>query len=154
MRSAVGRAASVLLGVLAGAVSCAPASMQSQIASEAALVRQTERARVRLLVAGDVDRARQFHADEFQLINPAGRALSRDQYLGSLASGYLDYLSWEPATIEVRLAGKAATIRYRSELQVSLGGVPQPRRGHWHIDHYEKRDGRWQVIWSQATEIK
>ncbi len=154
MRSAVFRAASVLLGLVAGAASCALASTQSQIASEEALVRQTERERVRLLVAGDVDRARQFHADEFQLINPAGRAFSRDQYLRSLANGYLDYLSWEPATIDVRLAGNAATIRYRSELEVSLGGVLQPRRGHWHIDHYEKRDGRWQVVWSQATEIK
>ena len=128
--------------------------MPSQIASEQELVRQTERERVRMLVAGDVQSARLIHAVEFQLINPAGRAFSREQYLGSLSRGYLDYLSWEPGPIEVRVSGNAATIRYRSELQVSLGGVPQPRRGHWHIDHYEMRNGRWQVVWSQATEIK
>ena len=158
MRSAIVRLRAIkstplLIGLLA-AVSCAPTSMRSQIASEQELVRETERLRVRLLVAGDVAGARLIHAEEFQLVNPAGRAFSRDQYLGSLARGYLDYLHWEPGPIDVRLAGNAATIRYRSELQVSLGGVAQPRLGHWHTDYYEKRDGRWQVIWSQATEIK
>jgi hypothetical protein len=23
----------------------------------------------------------------------------------------------------------------------------------WHTDYYEREDGRWRVIWSQATEI-
>ena len=24
---------------------------------------------------------------------------------------------------------------------------------HWHTDLYERRDGRWQVVWSHATGI-
>jgi hypothetical protein len=144
----------VFLCLAIAAGSCAPSTMPSELASDEEMVRQTERLRLRVLVAGDVAAAQPLHADDFQLINPVGRPFSREQYLGSLSSGYLDYLHWDPGPIDVRVSGSAATIRYRSELQVSLGGVPQPRLGHWHTDYYEKRDGRWQVVWSQATEIK
>ena len=113
-----------------------------------------ERERLSLLVAGDVEAARRLHSEDFQLVNPVGRALSRDQYMQSLSSGYLDYVAWDPGPIEVRIAGPLAAIRYRSELQVTLGGEPRPRLPHWHTDVYRKTGGRWQVVWSQATEIK
>lgn len=148
------RAALAVFALAAASASCSPVTPPPRLASEQEMVRQAEQLRVSLLVAGHVDRARAIHAENFQLINPAGRAFSRDQYLGSLSSGYLDYLYWQPGPIDVRLSGNAATLRYRSELQVSLGGVPQTRRGHWHTDYYEKREGRWQVVWSQATEVK
>ena len=117
-------------------------------------VRAVERQRLKLLVAGDVEAARHLHADDFQLVNPVGRALSRDQYMQSLSSGYLDYVAWEPGPIAVEIAGPIAAIRYRSEIQVTLNGKPLPRLPHWHTDVYRKRNGRWQVVWSQATEIK
>jgi hypothetical protein len=72
----------------------------------------------------------------------------------SLSSGYLDYVAWDPGPIEVRMSGPIAAIRYRSELQVTLGGRPLPRLPHWHTDIYRNINGRWQVVWSQATEIK
>ena len=117
-------------------------------------VRAVERQRLKLLVAGDVETATRLHSDDFQLINPVGRALTRAQYMQSLSSGYLDYVAWTPGPIEVRVHGPIAAIRYRSELQVTLGGKPQPLLPHWHTDVYRKTGGRWQVVWSQATEIK
>jgi hypothetical protein len=24
----------------------------------------------------------------------------------------------------------------------------------WHTDYYERREGRWQVVWSHATRIR
>lgn len=121
---------------------------------EAELIRAAERARLAALVAGDVAKAAQFHADEFQLVNPVGAVLSKAQYLGSLASGQLDYVAWEPAEIEVRHEGRQAVIRYRSKLQVTVNGRSLPKTPHWHIDVYEKRNGKWQVVWSQATRIQ
>jgi hypothetical protein len=53
-----------------------------------------ERARVQALVAANMDIVRQLHADDFQLINPAGGSLSKAQYLGAVASGELDYRVW------------------------------------------------------------
>lgn len=145
----------ILLG-LAGilAASCAPTPSPALAAAEEEVVRETERLRVRLLVAGDVPAARNLHAEDFQLINPAGKSFSREQYLGSLSSGYLDYLRWEPGPIEVRLTGEMAVVRYRSQLQVSLDKKPRQLLAHWHTDLYQKRDGRWQIVWSQATEVR
>ena len=97
--------------------------------------------------------ARQLHADDFQLINPLGQSLSKEQYLGGIASGDLDYLVWEPESIEVRLYDQAAVIRYQSQLEIVVQGQKVPRQRYWHTDSYEKRNGRWQVVWSQATGI-
>ncbi len=117
-------------------------------------LRTTERERLRALVAADVSRARQLHAADFQLINPLGGALSKEQYLGEIASGQVDYHFWEPDSIAVRLYGDAAVIRYSSQLEIVVQGRHIPRQRYWHTDVYERRDGRWQVVWSHATGIQ
>ena len=122
--------------------------------AEADLIRATERERLRALREPDMVVARQLHADDFQLINPSGRSLSKEQYLGGIAAGEFVYLVWEPEAIAVRLYGQAAVIRYQAQLQIVLQGQKEPLRRYWHIDSYEKRDGRWQTVWSQATEIR
>jgi len=96
---------------------------------------------------------RQLHADDFQLINPAGFAFSRDEYLGDVAAGDVDYLVFERASaIDVRLYGQAAVIRYRSNIDIVVFGQRFSLQA-WHTDLYERRHGHWQVVWSQATEI-
>ena len=143
----------ILILAVAGAMtSCA--HMSPALLDEAESVRRTERSRLAFLVAGDIERARTLHASDFQLVNPVGRSFTREEYLGSLAGGYLDYLQWDAGPIDVRVAGRLAVLRYRSQLRVSLGGKPRPLLPHWHTDYYEKRDGGWQVVWSQATEVK
>jgi hypothetical protein len=114
-------------------------------------IRATERERLKALVLGDVETAAKFHADDFQLITPAGDALSKKEYLDGISGGRLDYASWEPTSpIEVRVYGEGAVIRYQSKIRLAtgFGGSALP---FWHTDVYEKRDGRWQVVWSQAT---
>jgi Domain of unknown function (DUF4440) len=81
-----------------------------------------------------------------------GGAFSKAQYLGSVASGYLNYTLWEPEAIGVRLYGDAAIIRYQAQVQFLVGGSPDGGR-FWHTDAYEKRGGRWQAVWSQITRI-
>jgi uncharacterized protein (TIGR02246 family) len=122
---------------------------------QAEVLRATELDRLRALVEGDLDRARELHAEDFQLITPSGQELSRDEYLEGVASGDLNYLSWNAGPIEVRMSADdtAAVIRYRSELEMVAGGHHVPRQRYWHTDLYERHDGRWQVIWSHATRI-
>ena len=118
---------------------------------EMELLRSTERERLRALVSGDVGRAAQLHADDFQLINPLGGALSKDQYLGGISSGQIHYLYWEPQGIAVRIYGSAAVMRYQSELEIVVQGHHIPRQQYWHTDLYERRGSEWQVVWSHAT---
>ena len=120
---------------------------------EAELIRDTERARLRALVAGDIETAGRLHATEFQLITPIGMALSRNDYLGAIASGQIKYLAWEPGPIAVRYHHGHAVIRYRARLEVVFGGHRVAPGDYWHTDAYEHRDGQWMVVWSQATAI-
>ncbi|HJU88517.1 MAG TPA: nuclear transport factor 2 family protein [Gemmatimonadaceae bacterium] len=120
---------------------------------QAELLRAVERERLRALVAGDVARAGELHADDFQLINPLGGAISKEQYLGAIRAGQIRYLFWEPDEIAVRLYGEVAVIRYQSRLEIVVQGRHIPRQRYWHTDVYERREGRWQVAWSHATEI-
>jgi hypothetical protein len=118
-------------------------------------VRAVERERLRSLVQADMKTADQLHADDFQLVTPLGGTLSKAQYLGLVASGEIDYLKWEPEAVEVKLYGNAAVIRYRAQLNIVVKGLPNAPSGHfWHIDLYEKRNGRWQAVWSQATQVQ
>ena len=147
----------VVFGTACGSPSRSPRGQSagaSQNQAAADTLRATERERLRALVAADVARARQLHADDFQLINPLGGALSKEQYLGGIGSGQVDYLFWEPDSIAVRLYGDAAVIRYSSQLEIVVQGRHIPRQRYWHTDVYERREGRWQVVWSQATGIQ
>ena len=87
-------------------------------ATEADLIRATERERLRALVDADMEVANRLHADDFQLISPGGWALSKEEYLGLIAAGDVDYLvDRDP----VRLGVVGQALR-----QPLLGLVQQP----------------------------
>jgi hypothetical protein len=122
--------------------------------SDAENVRATERERTRALVSGEMEIARQLHADDYELVTPLGVVLSKEQYLGAVAAGDLHYLVWDvESPIKVRLYSEVAAIRYQADIEIVVQGQAYPRARVWHTDVYEKRAGRWQAVWSQATAI-
>ncbi len=140
-----------ILVCTAAAVTIAACDGSGDVTSVADEIRTIERGRVAALVAGDTASAGPVHATDFQLINPLGGAVSRSQYLGGLANGQLDYRVWEPDSMVVRVHDDVALVRYTSRLEIELQGQLIPLQRYWHTDAYEKRDGRWQVVWSHAT---
>jgi hypothetical protein len=48
---------------------------------------------------------------------------------------------------------EVALIRYRAQIEIVVQGQIHPRAPYWFTDAYEKRDGRWQIVWSQGTGI-
>jgi hypothetical protein len=109
------------------------------------VVRATERQRLQALLENNLDVAEKLHADDFELINPLGETVSKEAYIDS--GDAFAYTLWKPISpIRVRVHGDSAVIRYESDLEI------HGSRGHyWHTDLYEKRDRRWQIVWSQAT---
>ena len=101
-------------------------------------LRAVERQRLRALVDKDVPLASRLHADDFQLINPLGGSLSKSEYLGAIAAGEIDYLSWEPGNIEVRIYGDAAVIRYQADLKIRSRPYQTPRADASGIRTYTK----------------
>jgi hypothetical protein len=116
--------------------------------------RELERARLAALVQGDLSAARALHAPDYQLITPGAAALSSDDYLGGIESGGLDYIVFEPASeIAVRIFETGAAVRYQARIEIRING-DLDRGMFWHTDLYERRDGRWLAVWSQATRIR
>jgi hypothetical protein len=116
-------------------------------------IRKVEKQRLKSLVDADIVTARRLHADDFQLISPDGSDFSKQQYLSIIESGKLDYKVWEPGEITVRLYGNVAVIRYKDlKWDVFFEGEHLKYTASWHTNLYEKRQGQWQVVWSQASQ--
>jgi hypothetical protein len=110
----------------------------------------TERRRLRALVSADMATAAPLHAEDYQLITPYGVAMTKDEYLGAVASGELGYRTFEPASEIAVLAGAdLAVLRYQARISFDDG----PGFVCWHTDCYRLRDETWQAVWSQATAI-
>ena len=117
-------------------------------------LRDIERRRLSALVAADIELARSLHAEDYELITPGGRPLSREDYLEGVGSGDLHYLVFEPASeIRVRRNGPVAVLRYQARIEMDFGDEIDSDL-FWHTDMYELRDSRWQAVWSHATRIK
>jgi hypothetical protein len=110
----------------------------------------TERRRLRALVTADMAAAAPLHAEDYQLITPNGAALTKDEYLGAVASGELGYQTFEPVSeIAVLDGADLVVLRYQARISFDDG----PGILCWHTDCYRLRDETWQAVWSQATRI-
>ena len=78
-----------------------------------------ERRRLRALVAADLVAADDLHANDFQLITPRGNSVSKDEYVGAIASGNMNYLLWKPEEMDVRVHLGAGCLRYRSTIKIA-----------------------------------
>jgi hypothetical protein len=109
-----------------------------------------ERQRLRAPAEADIVTAAPLHAVDYWLITPNGSEMTRDDYLGAIASGPLRCHKFEPVS-EMAVLGDAQVVvlRYRARISFDDG----PGITCWHTDCYRLRDGTWQVVWSQATEI-
>ena len=150
MRRMLAAAAAVLI-VVAGAMTLSSAS--SARTSQADRLRAIEATRLQALVDADTATARDLTAPDFQLINPAGAALSRDDFLGGVAAGAIDFRSLEAISpIAVRISGHSANLRYRTRFDLVVGGTHLTHDA-WTTVLYERRDGRWLVVWGQTTAV-
>jgi hypothetical protein len=120
------------------------------VSSAATILPDIERRRLRALASADTATAAPLHAEDYWLITPNGSEMTKDDYLGAIASGQLRYQVFEPAS-EMAVLGDAeiVVLRYRARISFDDG----PGITCWHTDCYQLRDQTWQVVWSQATAI-
>jgi Domain of unknown function (DUF4440) len=143
--------AAAVVGLLA-AGTAVPASRGNS--SEADRLRGIERTRLHALVDADTATARKLIAPDFQLINPGGGVSSREDYMEAIDARVIDYLVFEPVSpIAVRLSGDSAALRYQVSFDLIVGGDTHVRHQGWITELYERRHGRWQIVWEQATAI-
>lgn len=56
--------------------------------------------------------------------------------------------------MEVWAYGNAAVLKYKSQIQVVVMNQDTEAAPHWHTNFYEKKDGRWQIVWSHTSIIQ
>lgn len=94
------------------------------------------------------------HAPDFHLVHPSGGVWTKDQYLGGIASGDINYRRFEAVSpIDVMADGDLAVLRYRSLIDIAVAGEEAGEVECWHLDCYRRDGSLWQVRWSQATSI-
>jgi hypothetical protein len=138
----------VVLPTACGGGDAEPVAAPSK--STADVIREIEEQRLHALVVRDIAKARALHADDFTLTTPRGDTLSKNAYLEAVESGRLDYVVFEPISpIRVTVTGAKATLRYRSKIGFAgnFGGTTEQS----HVDTYELRDGRWQIVRSMTS---
>jgi hypothetical protein len=144
-------AVATALVVVAGVVMASSASPATS--SQSARLRAIETSRLKALVDADTATARRLTASDFQLINPAGAPLSRDDLLAGVNGGAIDFLAIRPTPpIAVRQSGDSATLRYQTTFDLVAAGTHLTHHA-WTTALYERRHGRWQVVWEQTTAI-
>jgi hypothetical protein len=122
--------------------------------SQAEQLRQIEQERLQALVDADATAAGSLMASDFELINPIGDVLSRDDLLGGVRSGAIDFLSDElTSEIRVRLHADTAVLRYGHMIDIRVTGVGHLTHPAWTTEMYERRNGRWQIVWEQTGAI-
>lgn len=120
----------------------------------AELVPKLERVRLRALVDADISTAERLHAEDYQLVPPGGTAISEREYPGSIASGDLRYVMFQPVSELAVLAGRdMVALRYRARIEPEFGENSDAGE-FWHTDPWQFRSEGWQVVWSQATRVR
>ena len=111
--------------------------------------RALELRRTRALVERDMKVLEELHAPEYELVTPAGNVFSRKHYLGTIEREPF-YSGWHTGEMAVRVTAEMAAVRYKATIQFPSGREVLC----WHTDMYVLRSGRWQAVWSQATELR
>jgi ketosteroid isomerase-like protein len=91
-------------------------------------------------------------ADDFTLINPAGRLLNKAQYIADIKSGDLRYESLNYDDVKVQVYRGVAVVIGRVTRRGQYKG--QDNSGQFRFTHvFVKHQGGWQLVVAQATRI-
>ncbi|HET7514925.1 MAG TPA: nuclear transport factor 2 family protein [Gaiella sp.] len=149
--SVLAAGALVIILALAAAAGAAATGGRSG-GSAAAQVRAAERTLLKALVDADTVAAGRLLAHDFQLIDVLGEPETRSDYLATLGGG-IDYVAVKPVSpIRVRLSRNIAVTRFEAAFVVTAGPDRLKHRG-WITSILERRNGRWQFVWSQTTPV-
>ncbi|HET9389060.1 MAG TPA: nuclear transport factor 2 family protein [Steroidobacteraceae bacterium] len=120
--------------------------------SAADQVRTAERTLLRAAVDGDTRTAGALLARDLQLIDVTGTPETRADYLANIGGG-VDFVTLKPIKpISVRVYGNNAVARVKLQFKVVAHGQMVQHKG-WTTGMFERRDGRWQLVWSQSTAV-
>lgn len=125
-----------------------------QVPSEVDALRDLELSRLEAVVMNDMPALQALYADDFELVPPPGVVMSRDEFLGALQDGGLDFLAWDPVSeLDVRVQVDTAVVTYRAEVHLLAAGMGELRHEMWQTAVFERGDQGWRVVREQSTAV-
>jgi ketosteroid isomerase-like protein len=116
-------------------------------------IMQMEREWRTLTVKKDIAGLKRIIADNFVGIESSGRIIDKTQTINDVASGDIDVQSDSPEDMKVRIYGDTAVVTGR----LSIKGKKKEENYGLQLlftDTWVKRDGQWQLVNYQTTQIK
>ena len=115
-------------------------------------MKDLEDRRFRALEQNDFGALESILADDMQYTHSDGRLESKEEYLKSLRTGHVKYMSIALEGSEVRGYGSTAVVTGRALFRVRHTDGERSQRLRY-TDVYVKRKGRWQLVAWQATRL-
>lgn len=144
---------SVALAVIASAVLVANAWTQRGGAGDEMAIRDLEQRLAAAWVKGDRPFIERLLADDWTVIDPAGRVLTKPQVLEeTFASSERRIEAMVIDDVKVRLLGETAVATGRTQATGSYRGQRATVTLRF-TDVFSFRDGRWQIVASQGTTV-
>lgn len=119
---------------------------------DAAQIRELEGELNRAVVAGDVATFDRLLADDFTHGSQSGRFRTKGEWMKGKEQGKSAYVSFEGQDVQVSVSGDTAVVTGISKAKWREGDHVADGRFRF-LRVWAKRDGRWQAIAFQSTEI-
>jgi hypothetical protein len=118
-------------------------------------VKAAEKARVVALDRSDVAALEQILADDLTYVHASGRVDTKASLLAAIRSGELQYFSWQPLVLKVRVLGDTAVIDGEYLVHVKDSRVQEDPFSVkvFFLTVYAQRNGSWQQIAWQSTRM-
>lgn len=104
------------------------------------------------VIKNDADAVGQFLTDDWIIIDPDGGVIDKARFLGVIKSGALTHEQMDSDDVRIRIYGDTATATALTRTKGKFMGqdfTTQERA----TDVLVKKDGRWQVVFSQLTRF-
>lgn len=115
-------------------------------------IEKLENDRAQAVVKGDVATLDKMTADDYTIIDRAGRMRDKQATMAAIKSGDIKLTSNKLSDLKVRVYGDTAVITGRSDAEGTVNGTPS--NGPVRFTRvYVKKGGQWQCVAFQQTPI-
>ena len=115
-------------------------------------ISDVEARRFRAIVATDLTALNQLLSDDLTYTHSSGWTQTKAEYIESLRSGELKYLSFEASDVKVRVYGNAAVVNGIAEVKARSKGQETVSKIRY-LDVYVKQQGDWKQVAWESTRL-
>ncbi len=115
-------------------------------------IRQLENHRLQAMIQADTSALDSILADDLTYTHTNGWVDTKEQFIGWLESGELNYESISTDDVKVRVYAAAAVVTGRAAVKIKVNGQEKNLQIRF-IDVYVKRKGHWQMVAWQSTRL-